>query len=246
MLISPDGLIDDGLLRPADFAGEEFSPDSVDYEKVAPFKRRLIESAWKHFSKGARPDLRHAYGQFCENHRSWLDDYALFRARKARYNGASYREWPVDLVRRAPSLKQHAHDRGVRVIGELPFFVSPNSSDVWANPELFLLGGERQVRVVAGVPPDYFSATGQLWGNPVYDWDSMPGSDYRWCVDRVRALLVHVDAIRLDHFRAFSAVWHVLASAFTAQAGDWVPGPGVEFFTEARMNVPGRPEGNWR
>src|SRR5512134_1119586 len=190
LLISPDGLIDDGLLRAADCAGQSFSPTAVEYEKVVPFKVRMLETAWSRFSAGARPDLRPAYEQFCQAHGHWLDDYALFLALKARYHGACYREWPVDLVRRAPAplglarrelagqielarfaqfllarqadrLERHAQDRGVRLIGDLPFFVSPDSSDVWASPELFLLGNDQRPTVVAGVPPDYFSAEGQ-------------------------------------------------------------------------------------
>jgi 4-alpha-glucanotransferase len=259
LLISPDGLIDDGLLRATDCAGDAFSPTAVEYEKVVPFKFRLLETAWSRFSAGARPDLRPAYEQFCQAQGLWLDDYALFRVLKARYNGACYLEWPVELVRRTPAalaqaqrelanqielvrfaefllsrqaarLEEHAHDKGVQLIGDLPFFVSPDSSDVWANPELFLLGKDHHPTMVAGVPPDYFSADGQLWGNPVYDWDALRQSGYRWCVDRLRALLAHVDVIRLDHFRAFAAAWHVPAGASTAQAGQWVRGPGAEFF----------------
>jgi 4-alpha-glucanotransferase len=259
LLISPDGLIDDGLLRAADCAGHAFSPTAVEYGKVVPFKLRVLETAWSRFSAGARPDLRPAYEQFCQAHGLWLDDYALFRALKDRYNGACYLEWPAELIRRTPAalaqarrelanqielvrfaqfllsrqaerLEQHAHDKGVQLIGDLPFFVSPDSSDVWANPELFLLGKGNRLKVVAGVPPDYFSAEGQLWGNPVYDWDALRQSGYRWCVDRLRALLAHVDVIRLDHFRAFAAAWHVPAEASTAQAGQWLRGPGAEFF----------------
>jgi 4-alpha-glucanotransferase len=259
LLISPDSLIDDGLLATADCAGQAFSPAAVEYEKVVPFKLRLLKTAWSRFSAGARPDLRPAYEQFCQAHGLWLDDYALFRALHDRYEGACYLEWPAELVRRTPAalararcelanqielvrfaqfllfrqsqrLEQHAHDKGVQLIGDLPFFVSPDSSDIWAKPELFLLGKEYQLKVVAGVPPDYFSAEGQLWGNPVYDWDTLGQSGYRWCVDRLRALLAHVDAIRLDHFRAFAAAWHVPAGASTARAGQWVRGPGAEFF----------------
>jgi 4-alpha-glucanotransferase len=259
LLISPDGLIDEGLLRAADCAGQAFSPTAVEYEKVVPFKVRLLEIARTRFSAGARPDLRPAYERFCQAHRLWLDDYALFRALKARYDGAWYLEWPVDFVRRTPAalaqarrelanqielvrfaqfllsrqaelLQQRAHDKGVRLIGELPFFVSPDSSDVWANPELFLLGKDRRPTVVAGVPPDYFSVEGQLWGNPVYDWDALRRSGYRWCVERLRALLARVNVIQLDHFRAFAAAWHVPAEASTARAGQWVRGPGADFF----------------
>jgi 4-alpha-glucanotransferase len=121
----------------------------------------------------------------------------------------------------------------VRLIGDLPFFVSPDSSDVWANPELFLLDERHRPRFVAGVPPDYFSAQGQLWGNPVYDWEALRQTGYRWCLDRLNALLSHVDMIRLDHFRGFAAAWHVPAGAATARTGQWVPGPGADFFSSA-------------
>jgi 4-alpha-glucanotransferase len=259
LLISPDGLIEDALLQAADCARDAFSPSVVEYEKVVPFKVRLLETAWSRFSAGARPDLRPAYEQFCQAHALWLDDYALFRALKARYNGACYLDWPVELVRRTPAalararhevaneielvrfaqfllsrqaqcLEQHAHDRGVRLIGDLPFFISPDSSDVWASPDLFVLDKDHRPTVVAGVPPDYFSADGQLWGNPVYDWDALRPSGYRWCLERLRALLAQVNVIRLDHFRAFTAAWHVPAEASTARAGQWVRGPGAEFF----------------
>jgi len=183
----------------------------------------------------------------------------LFRVLKARHDDASYLDWPTELVRRDPSalakarqelagqidqvrfaqfllfrqgerLKEYAHAKNVRLIGDLPFFVSPDSSDVWANPEFFLLDGSRRLRFVAGVPPDYFSSQGQLWGNPVYDWEALRQTGFRWCIDRVRALLAHVDLIRLDHFRGFAAAWHVPAGAPTAQTGQWVAGPGAEFF----------------
>jgi 4-alpha-glucanotransferase len=266
LLISPDGLIDDGLLRAADCASQAFSPTTVEYEKVFPFKVRMLETAWSRFNAGARPDLRAAYERFCQTHGLWLDDYALFRALKARYDGACYLDWPVDLVRRttaalaqarrelanqyelarfaqfllarqADRLERHAHDRGVRLIGDLPFFISPDSSDVWANPELFLLGKDHRPTVVAGVPPDYFSAEGQLWGNPVYDWDALRRSGYRWCIERLRALLAQVNVIRLDHFRAFAAAWHVPADASTARVGQWVRGPGAEFFSAVEKEL---------
>jgi len=266
LLISPDSLIDDGLLGAADCADHAFSPIAVEYEKIVPFKLRVLETAWSRFRGGARPDLRAAYEQFCQAHGVWLDDYALFRALKDRYKGACYLEWPAELIARAPAalarvrrelanqiefvrfaqfllhrqaqrLEQHAHDRGVRLIGDLPFFVSPDSSDVWANPELFLLDGGNRLQVLAGVPPDYFSAEGQLWGNPVYDWEALRQSGYRWWSGRLRALLAHVDVIRLDHFRAFAAAWHVPAGASTARAGQWVRGPGAEFFTAVEKSL---------
>ena len=270
LLISPDWLIEDGLLQASDCAGRSFSPTAVDYDAVVPFKHPLLETAWTNLSAGARPDLVPAYEQFCHDQGHWLEDYALFRALKGRYDGAYYLDWPAELVQRSPAavararrelasqiarvcfaqfllfrqgarLKQHARAKGVRLIGDLPFFVSPDSSDVWAHPELFLLDEHRRPRVVAGVPPDYFSSRGQLWGNPVYDWDALRRTGYRWCIDRLRALLAHVDVIRLDHFRAFAAAWHIPAGAPTAQSGQWVAGPGAEFFTAVQAALGGLP-----
>jgi len=266
LLISPDWLIEDGLLRARDCAGWSFSATAVDFDAVKRFKRSLLDAAWKNLSTGTRPDLRLAFEHFGEEQAHWLDDYALFRALKTRYSGASYLEWPEELVRRTPAaldqarrdlasevqqvrfaqfllsrqgarLKAHARAKGVRLIGDLPFFVSPDSSDVWAYPELFLLDAQRRPRVVAGVPPDYFSSQGQRWGNPIYDWNALAARGYRWCIDRLRALLAHVDAIRLDHFRGFAAAWHIPAGAPTAQSGQWVPGPGADFFSVVQKTL---------
>jgi 4-alpha-glucanotransferase len=270
LLISPDWLIEDGLLRVTDCAGCSFSPTTVDFDAVKRFKHALLEKAWKNLSDGARSDLRPAFEHFGHDHAHWLDDYALFRALKARYDGASYLEWPEGLIRRMPAaldqarrdlarqvdqvrfaqfllfrqgarLKAHARAKGMWLIGDLPFFVSPDSSDVWAHPELFLLDARRRPRVVAGVPPDYFSAQGQRWGNPIYDWGALAAGGYRWCIDRVRALLAHVDAIRLDHFRGFAAAWHIPAGAPTAVSGQWVPGPGADFFSVLQKALDGLP-----
>src|SRR5262249_23003382 len=233
-------------------------------------KFALLETAWKNFRGSTRADVRRDFELFVTEQAHWLDDYALFRALKARYDGAGYVDWPDALIRRVPAaleqarreltsqidrvrfvqfvlfrqgarLKAHARTRGVGLIGDLPFFVSPDSSDVWANPELFLLDASRRPRVVGGVPPDYFSAQGQRWGNPIYDWDALAASGYRWCIDRVRALLAHLDAIRLDHFRGFAAAWHIPAEAPTAQSGRWVPGPGAGFFGAVDRALGGLP-----
>ena len=260
LLISPDSLVADGLLLPGDLPSRHFAEAAVDYEAVTSFKLRLLETVWSNFNARAGRELKLAYEQFCNEQTHWLEDYALFRALKVRHNGASYLEWPIELVRRDPAalakarqeltrqidqvrlaqfllfhqgdrLKAYAHAKNVRLIGDLPFFVSPDSSDVWANPELFLLDERRRPRFVAGVPPDYFSSQGQLWGNPVYDWEVLRQTGYRWCIDRMRALLAHVDLVRLDHFRGFAAAWHIPAGAPTAQSGQWMAGPGAEFFT---------------
>jgi 4-alpha-glucanotransferase len=267
LLISPDCLIDEGLVRAGDCdEGRSLPKNTVEYNAVIAFKYKLAKKAWGNFSAMRRSALRLDYDQFCLDQAHWLDDYALFRALKARYGGAYYLDWPAEFVRREPAaltqarrdlaelieqvrfaqfllfrqgkhLREHARSDGVHLIGDLPFFVSPDSSDVWANPELFQLDEHRRPRFVAGVPPDYFSAQGQLWGNPVYDWEALRQTGYRWCIDRLRALLGHVDVVRLDHFRGFAAAWHVPASATTAQSGQWIPGPGADFFSAVKKEL---------
>jgi 4-alpha-glucanotransferase len=266
LLISPDWLIEDGLLTAGECAPPSFPKTAADYSTVIPFKHRLLERAWMNFSTGARPPLKTAFEQFCHDQAHWLEDYALFEVLKARQNRAYYLEWPAELIQRVPTalagarrdlasqidqvrfaqfllfrqgerLKKHAGTNGLRLIGDLPFFVSPDSSDVWANPELFLLDERQRPRFVAGVPPDYFSSQGQLWGNPVYNWDALRRTGYRWWIDRIRSLLAHVDVIRLDHFRGFAAAWHVPAGATTAQSGQWVPGPGADFFSAVKREL---------
>ena len=259
LVLSPDWLVEDELLGLADCKHSSFPAAVVDYDAVIPFKHGLLKKVWTHFRAGTRADLGPAYQQFCHAQDHWLGDYALFRALKAKFGKVHYLGWPDELVRRKPAalgrmrreladqidqacfsqfllfrqaerLKAHAHAKGLRLIGDLPFFVSADSSDVWANPDLFLLDEHLRPRFVAGVPPDYFSAQGQLWGNPLYNWDSHRQSGYRWWIDRLRSLVTHVDMIRLDHFRGFVAAWHVPVGAPNAQSGSWVPGPGAEFF----------------
>jgi 4-alpha-glucanotransferase len=259
LLISPDWLMEDELVRPVDCQAPTFSLDRIDYGAVVPFKHRLLEKAWENFRAGARSDLRSGFEEFRNKQAEWLVDYALFRVLKVKFGGAHYLAWPTAIMERQPAaldqvrreetnridqicfgqfllfrqgdrLKEHAHKNGISLIGDLPFFVSPDSSDVWAHPELFLLDENRRPSAVAGVPPDYFSAQGQLWGNPIYNWYALQQAGYRWTVCRLRALLAHVDVIRLDHFRAFAAAWHVPAGAPTAQSGKWIAGPGADFF----------------
>jgi 4-alpha-glucanotransferase len=266
MLISPDWLIQDELLLASDRHVPAFPQDRIDYDAVIPFKQELLKKVWANFTAGARADLRPAFEQFRSDQADWLEDYALFRTLKARFGGAYYLEWPRAFVQREAAaldrvrheaadqieqlcfsqflvfrqsdrLKQYAHAKGVSLIGDLPFFVSPDSSDVWAHPEFFLLDEERRPRVVAGVPPDYFSALGQLWGNPIYDWDRLRQPGFRWYISRLRALLAHVDAIRLDHFRAFMAAWHVPAGSPTAQTGKWIAGPGADILDAVQREL---------
>jgi 4-alpha-glucanotransferase len=259
LVISPDWLVEDGLLTTSECAHDPFPATNVDYDGVVSFKFRLMEAAWKRFKGSGSSKLGTAYEQFCHEQKHWLEDYAVFRALKEKFGNVHYLEWPAEMVnresaalersrreladeiglisfaqflifRQADRLKAYAHKNGLGLIGDLPFFVSGDSSDVWSNPELFLLDEEHRPRFVAGVPPDYFSAQGQLWGNPVYNWEALRESGYQWWIDRLRSLLTHVDVIRLDHFRGFAAAWHIPAGAATAQTGKWVPGPGAGFF----------------
>ncbi len=269
LLVSPDFLVEDGLVRTNEYSSRPSSL-AIDYDVVIPFKRQLLETAWTNLKHGARQDLQIAFDEFRHSEAHWLEDYALFRALKFKYGDAYYLEWPAEFVQRVPAaltraraelsdrieqvcfaqfllfrqgerLRKYARAKGIRLIGDLPFFVSGDSSDVWANPEQFLLDDHLHPRFVAGVPPDYFSADGQLWGNPVYDWDAHRRTGFRWCIDRTRALLSHVDAIRLDHFRGFAAAWHVPAGATTAKVGHWMPGPGAEFFSAVWKGLGGLP-----
>jgi len=267
LLVSPDLLIDDGLLSPIDCeSGWLLRESAVDFDAVIAFKHGLLDQAWLSFDAFERPELQADFERFCSEEAHWLDDYALFRALKSHLGGAHLLDWPQDLLRRTPStmarmrrdladhinesrfgqfllsrqgnaLKEYAHERGVLLIGDLPFFVSLDSSDVWANPEWFQLDTNLRPQFVAGVPPDYFCSKGQLWGNPVYDWEALHRSGYRWCIDRLKSLLAHVDLIRLDHFRAFCAAWHVPATAQTAEPGHWVPGPGAAFFEAVQAGL---------
>jgi 4-alpha-glucanotransferase len=258
LLISPEFVIADGLLHEIGCGAGSLSSSFIDYGAVIRFKHQLLRQVWGSFKAGVRRDLRPAYERFCHQQAHRLEDYALFRALKEKFHGVSYLDWPAELVQRIPAamtrarrelskqidqvrfaqflifqqaqrLREHAHKKGIVLIGDLLFFVSPDSSD--------LLDEKCRPRFGAGVPPDYFSANGQLWGNPVYDWDALRRTGFRFCIDRLRALLAYVDVIRLDHFRGFAAAWHVPAGAQTAQTGHWVTGPGTEFFTAVKKEL---------
>jgi 4-alpha-glucanotransferase len=226
---------------------------------VIPFKLDVLRRSFERFKTIAGPEQRDAFEDFQTTNASWLADYALFAALKQAHGGANWNTWAPELARHEPAalaewrreqsdqfvfqcymqfqfyrqwlrLKAYANERNVRIIGDIPIFVAYDSADVWANRQLFSLDEARNTTVVAGVPPDYFSATGQLWGNPLYRWDILAQSGYRWWLDRFRAALTLVDFVRLDHFRGFAAYWEVPASEETAINGRWMPGPGADLF----------------
>jgi len=270
MLISPDRLQEDGLLVGQEVPSPASTSKLVQFCQVSNYKRQLLDAAWDRFRSGRFPALADAFADFAANHADWLEDFATFIALKRHHQGAFFYHWPEPLARHDEravrhlaqtlrdtieyvkfnqflffrqwhALKAYAELRGIRLLGDLPFFVSHDSAEVWASPELFLLKEDRHPVVVAGVPPDYFSSTGQLWGNPIYDWGAMHETGYAWWIRRMRRLFQLVDAVRLDHFRAFAAAWQIPAGAPTAETGEWVPGPGAEFLGAARRALGGLP-----
>lgn len=270
LVISPEQLIEEGLLTISDCSGESFPSDHVEFDRVVLFKEQILCRAWQNYRRGARKDLKDPFEQHCHEKASLQSEPALFMALRAKYEKKPFVRWPQEFAQRESTaitrargeladaidqfrfgqflllrqwsiLREHASRRGVRVLGDLPIFVSPDSSDVWANPKLFLVDDQLQPRFVAGVPPDYFSADGQLWGNPIYDWDAHKRAGYRWWIDRLESRLHFLDAIRIDHFRGFEAAWHIPAGAPTAASGQWVPGPGADFFEQVRHALGGLP-----
>ena len=260
LLISPDLLLKDGLLEKDDLADvPDFNDYSVEYGNVITYKTALLRKACAHFTASEDKALHKAFNHFCRTEKDWLEDYALFMSLKDLHQGRSWHEWEPQyqvldtrtrkaaLTELADSityyqfiqfiffkqwheLKLYANKKGISVIGDIPIFTAPDSADVWANKELFKLDSKGYPLEVAGVPPDYFSATGQLWGNPLYDWDAMKDDGYRWWIERVRNQLDQVDYIRIDHFRGFEAYWAVPAGEKTAMNGKWKKGPGEALF----------------
>ncbi|MGN6503982.1 MAG: 4-alpha-glucanotransferase [Tepidisphaeraceae bacterium] len=257
LLISLEDLAEDGLLDPADLQPPRFPRDRVDYERVIPSKTALLSKAADRFFSRRR--MRDAYATFCDLHAGWLDDYALFMAVREVQQERPWASWPCDLRCHQPAavkaahrelaapiarhrvlqfffdrqlqrLRAHARERHVGLIGDLPIFVSAESSDAWGRAHLFQLGDDHQPRAVAGVPPDLFAAAGQRWGNPLYDWSAMRQDGYAWWVQRLAAMLRQCDVVRLDHFRGFAAFWRSPAACPDARGGRWQKGPGAALF----------------
>jgi 4-alpha-glucanotransferase len=260
LLISPDKLVEDGLLTAGDVRRvPSFPADQVDYGRVIPYKLDLLRLAARRFKSGANGSIAKAFETFCHREAGWLDDFALFMALKDAHQGAVWNTWAEDIAKRAPealrrwgdrlagevftykfmqflffrqwlALKQYANDHGIRIVGDIPIFVAYDSADVWSHPDLFFLDVRGNLTVQAGVPPDVFTETGQLWGNPLYRWDVMAKQGFAWWIDRFRAMFTQVDILRLDHFIGFTRYWEVPASETTAIDGKWVPGPGEGIF----------------
>ncbi len=256
MLISPEKLAEDGFLTSADLAQVPALPESlVDFGAVIAWKSRLLEKAYGNFASLAAGTEHTVFEEFLARERAWLEPFALFMARKEDAGGAhSWTEWPEEpaaaerlsartdahcwmqfvFFRQYEQLKRYCHERQIRLMGDVPIYVAHDSSDVWQHPEEFQLDARGDATVVAGVPPDYFSATGQLWGNPIYRWDKMERDGFGWWIERLKASFATFDLIRLDHFRGFEAYWEVPAGEATAVNGRWVKAPGMALFAAAR------------
>jgi 4-alpha-glucanotransferase len=258
LLVSPEQLVKEALLDSAPTS--TLHQDKIDFGAAHNVKDQVLRRAYERYTKTTSTNLRSAFETFAQRHANWLEDYALFRALKDAHGGVAWNEWESALVRRTPSalerardelreeieghmfyqflffrqwfaLKTYANERGISIVGDLPIFVAQDSADVWTNPEQFKLDKNGKPIVVAGVPPDYFSSTGQYWGNPLYDWDRMRADGFKWWIERVRATLTVVDIARVDHFRGFAACWEIPGGDETAERGQWVEAPGRELFT---------------
>ena len=260
LLISPELLLKAGLLDQDDLQNiPNFDPGQVDYDRVREYKYPLYKKAFECFEKSEDSDLQKNYDEFCQKNEDWLADYCLYMALKEEQDNLPWTKWPealrnLDKQNRAfweeklkmgihyqaflqfmfdtqwYALKKYANDKGIAIVGDIPIFVSPDGADVWANRKLFQVDTKGYPSAVAGVPPDYFSATGQKWGNPLYDWKEHKKEGYRWWIDRVKHQLDQVDYVRIDHFRGFEAYWEVPVDAETAITGEWKKGPGADLF----------------
>ncbi|MDH5385663.1 MAG: 4-alpha-glucanotransferase [Candidatus Aminicenantes bacterium] len=262
LLISPDLLAEERLLDQRDLQDlPKFPRERVDYKSVRQLKRKIFHLAYECFKKKTDEE---DFEKFCKENASWLDDYSLFVALKSRFRAKSWNEWPSEVRDREPEaiktvrkelheeirkekflqhvfdkqwnrLKSYCNQNGILIFGDLPIYVVYDSVDLWTHPELFKLDSNRRPYVVAGVPPDYFSQTGQLWGNPLYRWDVLKQTRYDWWVKRMEHNLKLFDWVRMDHFRGFVGYWEVPAKESTAINGKWVRAPAMDFFNELKQ-----------
>lgn len=259
-----DLLSDEGLLKKADYEKIDWgkNPEKVDFTKLFDNRFKVLYKAFERFSTTDNED----YAAFCRDNEFWLNDYALYMALKYENNGKPWTDWEKSIRLRENTslqsaekelsnevdfwktvqffffkqwfaLKEYANSNGIKIIGDIPIYVAGDSADVWANPQNFLLDGECNPTEVAGCPPDAFTADGQLWGNPLYDWDYMKFDGYSWWKSRIKHMCGLCDVVRIDHFRGFESFYAIPAGAKTAKIGEWRKGPGIEFFREIERDL---------
>jgi 4-alpha-glucanotransferase len=264
LLISPELLLREGLLSENDISPlNDDNPHKIDYGRVIDCKYILLRKAFQTFDTMFKYSNKE-FHDFCNKENYWLDDYSLFMSVKQYHENVSWTQWEHSIVARKnipewkaklageiefqkfiqfifhkqwKEVRWYAHQNGIKIIGDLPIFVAYDSADVWANKELFTIREDGSLESVAGVPPDYFSATGQLWGNPLYRWKKMAKDNYAWWKKRISKLLESVDVVRIDHFRGFDAYWKIPGDATTAINGEWMKGPGEKFFNAIKKEL---------
>lgn len=266
-LISLEDLVKDGLLEQSVLdAAPNFPQDHVDFGWIYTWKPKVLKQAADSFGHRATDAQKADFAAFCQDNTDWLDDYALFMALKDAHDGAPWNTWAMPLRGRDPkaikqatqehagvihyhkfmqwafyrhweALKGYANAKGIQIVGDIPIYVAMDSADVWRDPQVFFLDDKYQPTIVAGVPPDYFSKTGQLWGNPIYRWERMGENGYKWWLRRIRAALRVFDIVRVDHFRGFAGYWAVPANEKTAIKGEWRKGPGARFFEVVKAEL---------
>ncbi len=266
LLISLERLVEEGDLTPEDLKDADLPEGFTQFGRVHELKGRLLEKAATAFYRQGKPERRDAFDHFCQMQGYWLHDYALFMALRDHFKGAAWNRWPQALRNREPgaldtwnrdlaepirhrkyhqfvffeqwfALKEYASGKGIKILGDIPIFVAFDSADVWANTSLFYLDAGQNPTLVAGVPPDYFSATGQRWGNPLYDWERMRQQGFSWWLARFRWTLEQTDMVRVDHFRGFESYWAIPAEEKTAIHGQWQPAAGRELFQTLRAQL---------
>jgi len=263
-LVSPDLLIEEKLLMHSDLDDmPQWDSHLVDYGKLFHWKPGLLDKSYSYFIALQNNPIQVEFDLFCNENAYWLDDFSLFMALKGANGGSAWNEWPRAqrlrqkdamvkarndfsleiqhqkyrqflFFRQWNSLRSYVHEKGIQIIGDIPIFVAMDSADAWSHPNLFFLDNESQPTVVAGVPPDYFSPTGQLWGNPLYNWPIHTENGFKWWIERIRATLKLYDIVRIDHFRGFAGYWEIPGDAITAEKGRWVTGPGSSLFDAIR------------
>jgi len=259
LLVSPDKLEEDGFLSSNDLSDkQEFNPIQIDYSETLNYKKSLLQKAFNNFKNNFN-GLGKDFDEFCDKHKDWLEDFALFMAAKDFHNGDVWSKWDKGLIHRTENalnewkeklsddiqyhkfvqfnffkqwkaVRDYANNNGIKIIGDMPIFIAYDSADLWANKEIFSVDEDGILDTVAGVPPDYFSPTGQLWGNPLYRWKVMEKDDFLWMRKRFASLYELIDIVRIDHFRGFDAYWEIPGDAKTAERGRWVKAQGEKLF----------------
>jgi 4-alpha-glucanotransferase len=271
LLISPELLVEEGLLLPGDLDDTPVFPTPINFERADHHRRRLLERAFERFEEDPARIDGSAFADFCERNAGWLDDYALFVTIKEENDLVAWTDWREEDLRRRideelrnarrhyateirkrrfwqflfdrqwSDLRTYCNERGIRIFGDLPIYVAHDSADVWTRPDLFHLADDGRPTLIAGVPPDSFSATGQRWGNPIFRWERMREEGFAWWIQRIGKALEFFDILRIDHFRGFEAYWEIPADEPTAVNGRWVQAPGAELFEaleQAMGNTP--------